>query len=413
MRKAIGSVQVTALIALFVRMNFDMLIAIRTCPNQSWTNPAERVMSILNLALQNVSLERQEMDEAFERRLINKKNIKAVRSEIEFCPELKDKVSESLLSVINLLNGRFERMKLKDRRFKVTEAADEKEMESIFDEVLAIDASLTQNDHSRKALQKAPALQKFLETHCHSIHYAFQLKKCRLDSCVYCSAHPICMPLDQFDSFSYLPMPRLDVTGQHFKSFTDVYGQLPNEVDRPSLSRAIDDDDTELDKKNRKLLSSSGKVRMAIQCGECCKPRCVHSDARLTPEEKEKLCDLEDLYTCGSVLFPPASEYHSTIIVRATLSCEDAVEPQYYSTRVVNFPPVCSHCGSPEETLVEDEVVRHLKQRKQVVRPIIMFFNVVLRERSLILGVLVQIHQSEWNFRKKFVLTIFMLYHTT
>ena len=32
----------------------------------------------------------------------------------------------------------------------------------------------------------------------------------------------------------------------------------------------------------RKLLSSSGKVRMAIQCGECFKSRCVYSDAKLT-----------------------------------------------------------------------------------------------------------------------------------
>ena len=35
----------------------------QTCPYQSWTNPAERVMSILSLALQNVSLERKAMDE--------------------------------------------------------------------------------------------------------------------------------------------------------------------------------------------------------------------------------------------------------------------------------------------------------------------------------------------------------------
>ena len=35
-----GSVQVS-LLALFLRLNLDMLIAIRTCPYQSWTNPAE------------------------------------------------------------------------------------------------------------------------------------------------------------------------------------------------------------------------------------------------------------------------------------------------------------------------------------------------------------------------------------
>lgn len=39
-----------ALIALFPSLEMDMLIAIRTCPYQSWSNMAERVMSTLNLA---------------------------------------------------------------------------------------------------------------------------------------------------------------------------------------------------------------------------------------------------------------------------------------------------------------------------------------------------------------------------
>ena len=36
----------------------------------------------------------------------------------------------------------------------------------------------------------------------------------------------------------------------------------------------------------------------------------------------------------------------------------------------MKFPPICSHCEAPEDALVKDEVVRDLKQRKQVVRPI-------------------------------------------
>ena len=63
---------------------------------------------------------------------------------------------------------------------------------------------------------------------------------------------------------------------------------------------------------NRKILSVSGKVQMATKCGECFKPRCVYSEAKLIQEEKGKICDLEEYYSCGSVLFPPASTYHST-----------------------------------------------------------------------------------------------------
>ena len=59
------------------------------------------------------------------------------------------------------------------------------------------------------------------------------------------------------------------------------------------------------------------------------------------------LCDIEEECTCGDNKY--SSNYHSTILARASLTCQDPVEPQYYSTRVVNFPPVCSHCGGPED----------------------------------------------------------------
>ena len=49
-----------ALICVFKGMNLDMMILGRCAPGHSFVNPAERVMSILNLALQNVALERKE-----------------------------------------------------------------------------------------------------------------------------------------------------------------------------------------------------------------------------------------------------------------------------------------------------------------------------------------------------------------
>ena len=92
-------------------------------------------------------------------------------------------------------------------------------------------------------------------------------------------------------------MPRLDASGQHFKPFAEVYGEVPNEADRPSLQNHDRKDKDDIDKQNRKLLSCSGKVRMALQCGECFKPRCVYSNAKLTSVEKDMLCELEEEYT--------------------------------------------------------------------------------------------------------------------
>ena len=36
-----------------------------------------------------------------------------------------------------------------------------------------------------------------------------------------------------------------------------------------------------------------------------CKPRCVYSETTLKREEKQKLTELEEDYTCGSILLPP------------------------------------------------------------------------------------------------------------
>ena len=63
----------------------------------------------------------------------------------------------------------------------------------------------------------------------------------------------------------------------------------------------------------------------------------------------------------GRILFPPTSPYRSTIVTRENLSCRDCVEAQYYSACLIKFKPVCSHCGGPEETLVEDKLVQGKK----------------------------------------------------
>lgn len=60
------SVQMS-LICLFLTLDLDYLCAVRTAPYHSWRNPAERVMSVLNLGLQCVALARREMSEEYER----------------------------------------------------------------------------------------------------------------------------------------------------------------------------------------------------------------------------------------------------------------------------------------------------------------------------------------------------------
>ena len=49
------------LLSLFLELDLDTMVVMRTAPTQSWGNPVERVMSVLNLGLQGVALARDEL----------------------------------------------------------------------------------------------------------------------------------------------------------------------------------------------------------------------------------------------------------------------------------------------------------------------------------------------------------------
>ena len=55
------------LLALFMELNLDTMVVMRTAPTQSWANPVERVMSVLNLGLQGVALARDTMPDEYEK----------------------------------------------------------------------------------------------------------------------------------------------------------------------------------------------------------------------------------------------------------------------------------------------------------------------------------------------------------
>lgn len=75
-------------------------------------------------------------------------------------------------------------------------------------------------------------------------------------------------------------------------------------------------------------------------------------------------------YTCGASLFAPGSDLHDTIVVRASMTCANPIEVQYYGASIVSFPPICFHCGAAEEYLLKNEEIAALEQKFAVVRPI-------------------------------------------
>ena len=311
-RLCYGSVKVS-MIALFLNLNLDILICMQMCPYQSWTNPAERVMSTLNLALQNVSLMRHKMDDDMERAIKHKNNISAIREAIEEVTGLGEAVQDSSSPVITLLNERFSRMKLKEYPIIPRPAASQDDVTDCFESVHFIDGSLRMGELNRETLRNAKELQAFMAKHCHSTHYLFQIKKCTEESCFHCGAHPICLS-EMFQDIHFVPLPLLDASKNHYKKFEEMYGQLPSEADRPSITSATSEAKA-IDKENKKLLIAS-KVRAVIVCVECMKPRCVYAAGALTLDEKKCLKPLlcGRMYSCGCELFPPDHPLHSTTV---------------------------------------------------------------------------------------------------
>ena len=114
-----------ALISLFLALDLDYLVAVRTSPGHSWKNPVEKIMSILNLGLQCVRLMHQKMNKEFEEIMSKCNSMNDIRKVAEKTFSLKEGLKQSLNPMITLLNDVFERLQLKDENFKTFEAASE------------------------------------------------------------------------------------------------------------------------------------------------------------------------------------------------------------------------------------------------------------------------------------------------
>ena len=103
-----------ALICLFLKLDKDMLIAVRTPPkNSCWKNPPERAMSILNQGLQCIWLMHQKCAEHIEDELKNALAMKEIRALAENDPEIKTAWLNSVVSVKDLMNEIFRCLNLK------------------------------------------------------------------------------------------------------------------------------------------------------------------------------------------------------------------------------------------------------------------------------------------------------------
>lgn len=130
-RNTFGSVQI-ALICIFLQGNFDFLASIRTAPYHSWMNPAERVMSVLNLALQGVSLQRDPMEDILEDIFKGKNTLEDIRKAAQENSLLNINLRNSVKAVQELLSERTKRLSLNEKNFKIYTPASIISIDEIF-----------------------------------------------------------------------------------------------------------------------------------------------------------------------------------------------------------------------------------------------------------------------------------------
>ena len=327
-----------SLISLFLIMDLDMLCAVRTPPHQSWKNPAERVMSILNLGLQGVGVMR-EPTENFENLLKNCSSTSAVRKAAEEQISLPEEVIDSVQQPKALIETVFKQLKMKEETFNIFEPATSEEILTCMKTLQTL--GITQVNLKKDQITKYPKLQKFLESHCKITCYMFSVIKCTDVACITCKP-----PRSSFyHNLHHLPDP-MPAGNEHFKSFDELYGTQTSEEHRPSLIPTR--------KAHGMPFSPTGQTGKntgtVIQCTNCKRWRVAYSQRKLKAEESTELKSLlEDIdFSCGASLqdiLHQESSILTKVFVNQNLSCSHSMEKAFYSAC---FDPVCFFCGEEE-----------------------------------------------------------------
>ncbi|XP_053405192.1 uncharacterized protein LOC123536040 [Mercenaria mercenaria] len=354
----------TACLLEFICLDLDMLICVRTAPNQSYNNPAERIMALLNLGLQNSALCRTEMSEGFEMQAKRLNSLASIRNYAEKNKVFKEAYKDSMVGPCSVVSDRFKRLSLKGESVKVHRPAEKEEIEALCEMIKIIDETFPLekiNDY-----QSSAAVKDFLEKHSQMRQYSFQMKKYKSNQCGYCVLNPPRLPHEVFDELHFLPDPIPD-GDNHYKPFNEVYGTETVDNHRPSLKLRPELSDR--DKKHKSLFVAA-KVRGYVQCFDCGKRRVVYAAKKFTYIEQQRLSRVkeEKLYVCGSTLFP-GLDLQDVVVVKEGQNCQSPIETTYYADVNNKMEDICFYCGCAEN-LADNPALHDLREQFGTVRPI-------------------------------------------
>ncbi len=124
-----------SLICVFLELDMDYLCAARTAPHHSRRNPAERIMSLINLGLQCVGMMRKEMAPEDEATIANCNSMAQHRKVAKSKPNILQAVQDSIEPVKILLSDIMCRLKLKGKSFSTFTAASESSQKLLWQEL--------------------------------------------------------------------------------------------------------------------------------------------------------------------------------------------------------------------------------------------------------------------------------------
>ena len=333
-----------SLIAMFFNLNLDFLCAVRTPPHHSWKNPVERIMSILNIALNAVGMMRNET--VFDNQLKSASNLKDIRKLSDAITGFKDEYMNSMGDAKRLLEELFVKLKLKDHYFKVFQPAPEDAMGELLKNIPAVDEDVVRSDLKKNDLNKYPKLSEFLSTHCRCRHYMFSIKKCG-EACIF-GCKPPQLPKEVFDDVYHLPDPVPEAGGEHYKSFETSYSQETKEEYRPSLKDVRKRDHGMPFSPSSQYAKNTDTF---LQCQQCGRWRCLYSKLKLKVPEKESLSKFieEHDYVCGATFSNVEEDDDLNVVnvafVNGSLTCNSVMEKSFYSSCA---DIVCFQCGTDD-----------------------------------------------------------------
>lgn len=336
----VTSIQVIlSYIAIFLQIDLDFLCAVRTPPNFSVINPAERFMSTANIALMGVSLARNHLgkDEAKVRSLLSKKQWRDAESKhptINYRKLALDGTEDAR----NLLKRRFETLTYKGEPVVVKDPASDEEIQRLKRKISEIWPEIDMGGKLSKAdVMRVQSFKDFFEKHVRCTTYAVQVKKCKDANC--CAHSRVRLDEATFDKIVWLPTPTR--FGDKFTDFISVHGSEPNDKDVPSKATGRIITGNELPKPNFSLAHT--RARKIVFCTECNFPRLLYTQYALDKKELLALDRFleEKLYVCGSEL-----ENFPGIYQNPKIACYDAVTLHYYQagSSLKGFVKLCAEC---------------------------------------------------------------------